>query len=177
MSTFPALDHLVRAVFALAVLATVSGALVAVLSARIIRSVAGLALCCVGLAGLYYFLHAPFLALMEILIYVGAVCVTIVFAVMLAEPDEPPAREPRCSRLLWGAAALVCSAAAFVAIGWAVFSHPWPAPAPQPPPDTVRGIGTAFLTTHALAFELVSVVLVVGILGALVVARLGRGRG
>ena len=40
---------------------------------------------------LYYFLHSPFLALMEILIYVGAVCVTIVFAVMLAEPDEPAA--------------------------------------------------------------------------------------
>ena len=43
---------------------------------------------CIGLAGLYYFLNSPFLALMEILIYVGAVCVTIVFGVMLSEPDE-----------------------------------------------------------------------------------------
>ncbi len=63
---------------------------------RIIRSVCGLALCCIGLAGLYYFLHSPFLALMEILIYVGAVCITIVFAVMLAEPDEPS--EPQRDR-------------------------------------------------------------------------------
>jgi len=50
--------------------------------------VTGLALCCIGLAGLYYFLNSPFLALMEILIYVGAVCVTIVFGVMLSETDE-----------------------------------------------------------------------------------------
>ena len=63
-------------------------ALIAALTTRIIRSVSGLALCCIGLAGLYYFLNSPFLALMEILIYVGAVCVTIVFGVMLSETDE-----------------------------------------------------------------------------------------
>jgi NADH:ubiquinone oxidoreductase subunit 6 (subunit J) len=64
------------------------GALLAALSTRIVRGVGGLMICCIGLAGLYYFLNSPFLALMEILIYVGAVCVTIVFGVMLSEPDE-----------------------------------------------------------------------------------------
>ena len=88
-----------------------AGALIAVLSTRLIRSVCGLAICCIGLAGLYYFLHSPFLALMEILIYVGAVCVTIVFAVMLAEPDEAVRDEkPRRQRLLWGGVALLVSA-------------------------------------------------------------------
>ena len=90
-------------------LATVVGALIAVLSARVIRSVCGLAICCFGLAGLYYFLHSPFLALMEILIYVGAVCVTIVFAVMLAEPDEPAATRSRGPAVLWGGVALLVS--------------------------------------------------------------------
>ena len=74
---------------------TVVGGLIAVLTTRIIRSVCGLALSCVGLAGLYYFLNSPFLALMEILVYVGAVCVTIIFAVMLAEPDEAPVEKGR----------------------------------------------------------------------------------
>ncbi len=176
MNDFPALEYLARAVFVLAMLATVCGALIAVLSKRIIRSVAGLALCCIGLAGLYYFLHAPFLALMEILIYVGAVCVTIVFAVMLAEPDEPPQRESRTAALLWNAAAVGCSAGVFYAIAKTALNHPWPAPGHLVKPDTVREIGTAFLTTHALAFELISVVLVVAIIGALVVARLGRAK-
>lgn len=176
MNTFPGLENLVRVVFVLAVLATACGALVAVLSRRIIRSVAGLALCCIGLAGLYYFLRAPFLALMEILIYVGAVCVTIVFAVMLAEPDEPPEHGPRAATIMWNAAALACSAVAVYAVGRAVLTHPWPAPRHAVEPYNVGEIGAAFLTTHAFAFELISVVLVVAILGALVVARLGRGK-
>ena len=92
---FPASQMIVGGVFLLCAATTVAGALIAALTARIIRSVCGLAICCIGLAGLYYFLHSPFLALMEILIYVGAVCVTIVFAVMLAEPDEPVREEKR----------------------------------------------------------------------------------
>ena len=87
MTPFPASQMIVGAVFLLCAATTVAGALIAALTGRIIRSVCGLAICCIGLAGLYYFLHSPFLALMEILIYVGAVCVTIVFAVMLAEPE------------------------------------------------------------------------------------------
>ncbi len=68
------------------VAATVGGALVAVSTKRLVRSVAGLSLCFTGVAGLYYFLNSPFVAMMEMLIYVGAVCVAIIFAVMLAEP-------------------------------------------------------------------------------------------
>lgn len=176
MSAFPVVEHLVRVVFALAVFATVCGAVVAVSSRRVIRSVAGLALCCIGLSGLYYLLHAPFLALMEILIYVGAVCVTIVFAVMLAEPDETPRRESRLAALCWGGIALACSIAVFCGVCRLVLTHPWPEPRTDITPGTVGQIGTAFLGTHALAFELISVLLVVAILGALVVARLGRGR-
>lgn len=177
MSAFPAVEHLVRVVFALAVFGTVCGAVVAVSSRRVIRSVAGLALCCIGLAGLYYLLHAPFLALMEILIYVGAVCVTIVFAVMLAEPDERPGRESRPAALCWGGMALACSIAVFFGVCRLVLTHPWQKPPrTEVPPVTVGQIGAAFLGTYALAFELISVLLVVAILGALVVARLGRGR-
>ena len=70
---------------------TLAGALVAALSRQMVRSVCGLALSSVGLAGLYYFLASPFLALMQILIYVGAVCVIIMFALMLSEPHEATA--------------------------------------------------------------------------------------
>jgi len=72
--------------------AVVIGALIAVNSKRLIRAVTGLCLCLIGVAGLYYFLNSPFLALMEILIYVGAVGVSIAFAVMLAEPRQEEKR-------------------------------------------------------------------------------------
>src|SRR5215831_19708652 len=113
MNATHAFELVADVVFLICVGTTVLGALIAALSARIIRSVCGLAICCVGLAGLYYFLHSPFLALMEILIYVGAICVTIVFAVMLAEPEEPAPESQPSSGLLWGGLAVGVSVAIF----------------------------------------------------------------
>jgi NADH:ubiquinone oxidoreductase subunit 6 (subunit J) len=174
MNPFPAANYLILAVFAVSILATVTGALLAVLATRIIRSVCGLAICCLGLAGLYYFLHSPFLTLMEILIYVGAVCVTIIFAVMLAEPDEAPSREKAGAALLWTGCALVISTAAFWGIAHLGLNHAWTSPAARLNQGSVKDIGVALLSTYSLPFELISIVLVVAILGALVIARQGR---
>ena len=85
MPTSDLMQTIAEIIFLVFVAATFFGAAVAVTTRRLIRSVAGLALCLMGVAGLYYFLSSPFLAFMQILIYVGAVCVTLVFAIMLAE--------------------------------------------------------------------------------------------
>ena len=174
MKGFPGSEYAIGFVFVVAVLATVAGALLAVLTTRIIRSVCGLALCCFGLAGLYYFLHSPFLTLMEILIYVGAICVTIIFAVMLAEPDEAPSRETPCAALGWGGLALLISGAVFWGIAKLGLNHRWPLPGAQANDGSVKAIGVSLLTTYSLAFEVISLVLLVAILGALVIARYGR---
>lgn len=172
----PGSELLLAAIFVLIVATTVGGALIAVLSTRIIRGVTGLALCCIGLAGLYYFLNSPFLALMEILIYVGAVCVTIIFGVMLSEPDEPEPQERRSRELLWGGVALLVSLAIFWGVARVSLQGPWPAPAAPAADGSVQAIGIALLTTYSLPFELISLVLLVAILGALVIARGGRGK-
>lgn len=174
MNEFPAGNLLLTAVFGLCVTATISGALLAALTARIIRSVCGLALCSLGLAGLYYFLHSPFLALMEILIYIGAVCITIIFAVMLAEPDEP-APEARSGRgLAWAGTATLISLGVFLAVAWLGLRGPWPVPLTRLSDGSVKAIGISLLTTYSMAFELISLVLLVAILGALAIARGGR---
>jgi len=174
MTPFPASSMIVGGLFLLCVLTTVAGALIAALTARIIRSVCGLAICCIGLAGLFYFLHSPFLALMEILIYVGAVCVTIVFAVMLAEPDEPVRDENPRSALLWGSLALVVSAAIFWGLWRLGAAQDWTAPASRVSDGSISAIGKSLLTTYSMAFELISLALVVAIIGALAIARTGR---
>lgn len=176
MSEMPAGERIIQALFGLALLTTVGGAILAVATRRIIRSVCGLALCCLGLAGLYYFLESPFLTLMEILIYIGAVCVTIVFAVMLAEPDELPPGESRRAAWAWGATAAVLSVLLVAGLGWLVRRHPWPSPPNRIRDGTLHDLGVALLTDYGFAFELISVVLVVAILGALLVARYGRTR-
>jgi NADH-quinone oxidoreductase subunit J len=174
MKEFPGSEYAVGFVFLVAVLATIAGASLAALTTRIIRGVCGLALCCFGLAGLYYFLHAPFLSLMEILIYVGAICVTIVFAVMLAEPDEAPASESRRAAIGWGALALAISGAVFWGVAKLGMTHAWPMPPGEVKAGSVERIGESLLTTYSFAFELISLVLLVAILGALVIARYGR---
>lgn len=174
MNTFPFANTILTAIFALAVLTTIGGALVAVLSTRIIRSVGGLMICCVGLAGLYLFLNSPFLALMEILIYVGAVCVTIVFGVMLSEPDEPSAKGAR-STIGWTLLAAVVAGVIGIGLARLSVTAPWPTqPAKLLNDGSVAAIGISLLTTYSLAFEVISLVLLVAILGALVIARGGR---
>lgn len=178
MNAFPGGDWLVAAVFLIFLGTTLAGAVIAVATARIIRSVCGLAMCCIGLAGLFYFLDSPFLASMEILIYVGAVCVTIVFAVMLAEPDEPPPEGAQARRRswVWGGAALVVAAAVFWSVARLGWLGSWVTPAVRVSDGSVQAIGVSLLTTYSLAFETISLVLLVAILGALAIARVGRHR-
>ncbi len=176
MNSFPGTDTLLACIFGVFVGATVAGGLIAVLAKRIIRAVCGLALCSVGLAGLYYFLNSPFLALMEILIYIGAVCVTIIFAVMLAEPDEPAPEKRRTGYWLWTAGAVAVSAAVFWGLARLGTGGPWVAPDERLNDGSLEEVGKALLTTYSMAFELISLVLLVAILGALVIARGGRSK-
>ena len=174
MSELPISNLVVPFVFLLAVATTAAGALLAVLSHRIIRSVCGLALCCIGLAGLYYFLRSSFLVMMEILIYVGAVCVTIVFAVMLAEPDEPAPRVHRFRNWLWSGTLLLLSGGVFWGLLQLAQRLPPTSPTRAVSNGSVEVIGVSLLTTYSMAFELISLVLLVVILGALAIARPGR---
>jgi NADH-quinone oxidoreductase subunit J len=175
MNTFPFSDWLVAGIFVVCVATTITGALIAAFTKRIIRSVAGLAVCCLGLAGLFYFLNSPFLALMEILIYIGAVCVTIVFGVMLTEPDEPaPETQTRPYPVIAPLVSLAIGGGIFVGIAWLSLHTIWQAPAALATDGSIKAIGIALLSSYSVPFELISLVLLVAILGALVIARSGR---
>lgn len=174
MNSLPGASLLLNGIFLFCLAIAGAGALLAVFSARLIRSVSGLAVCSVGLAGLYYFLHSPFLALMEILIYIGAVCITIVFAIMLAEPEEPASEEKPLARLFWGGLALGAVLALFCAVVWLGTQRSWTAPSAPLNDGSIASIGIALLTTYSLPFELISLALLVAILGALAIARMGR---
>ncbi len=176
MSEFPAGGYIVNLVFLFALATTVAGAVLAVMTRRIIHSVCGLAICCIGLAGLYYFLHSPFLALMEILIYVGAVCVTIIFAVMLAEPEEAVVEKKKGVDFAWSGMAMAVGAAIFYGLWRLGAQHDWTAPVTRTNDGSIKLIGEALLTTYSVPFELISLALFVAILGALAIARAGRDK-
>jgi NADH-quinone oxidoreductase subunit J len=114
---------------------------------------------------------------MEILIYVGAVCVTIVFGVMLSEPDEPAREGKPASRAAWATGAALIAAGIFWGIALLSLNGPWSTPVERVTDGSIAAIGLSLLTTYSMAFELISLVLLVAILGALVIARSGRARG
>lgn len=154
------------------ILLIIFGALVATNAVNLIRAVCGLALCLVGVAGIYYFLGSPFLALMQILIYAGAVCVAIVFAVMLAEPAAVQ-RFHRSHPLAGPGAALT---GALMAWGLAAlaFKTSWPSPPQRLNDGALEEVGRAMMTTFVVSFELISLILLLAIVGSLVLARRGR---
>ena len=174
VTPIPGSTYIIPALFLFFVATTVAGALIAVAARRIIRSVCGLAVCCLGLAGLYYFLNSPFLALMELLIYVGAVCVTIIFAVMLAEPEEPARQVTRVTYWLAVAATTIVTASIFWSLARLGVCGDWPTLALNQSSGSVETIGVKLLTQYSFAFEAISLVLLVAILGALAIARSGR---
>jgi len=159
-------------VFLVVLATTVTGALIAVSGSRLIRSVAGLAVSFLGVAGLYYYLESPFISMMEILIYVGAICVTIVFAVMLA---DPVAKMGNKSGALTAILGLCVSVPIFWGLATLARQTNWRPAAIRAADGSMEAIGRHLLTTYSFVFELISVVLLVAIIGALVVAREGRG--
>ena len=174
MYSHDSMQTLAEGIFWFFVLVTFCGAILAVSARTLIRRVAGLALCFTGVAGLYYYLSSPFVAFMQMLVYVGALCVTITFAIMLAETSDAN-RTPRRHKLslFLGAVASCAITAALVALS---IEAPWPDTPSTQIQGTIERIGQMLLSTYSMSFELISVVLVVAMVGALALARHGRDK-
>ena len=150
------------------------GALLAVGLRNIFHNILGFALAMLGVAGVFASLGSDFLAAVFVLVYVGAVAIAMVYAVMLSHPLDQPHR-PRSG---WKIAGAGLVAGAVAAALWSVVRGARWLEAVPGGDGSAATTGTRFLTDYVLAFELVSVLLVVAMMGAVMVARRGRrGRG
>ena len=148
----------------------VLGALGVVLLPNIVYSAFLLGGVFLSVAGLYLLLNASFVAAAQVLVYVGAVNVLILFAIMLVNKKENLAAIPGLAlrRVLSGA---VC-AGLFALILRVAFTTEWALPGPEPVGEeaTVR-IGEHLFSDYLLPFELASVLLLMAMIGAIVLAR------
>ena len=146
------------------------GALGVVLLPSIVYSAFLLGGVFLSVAGLYLLLNASFVAAAQVLVYVGAVNVLILFAIMLVNKKEDLAAIPGLAvrRLLSGA---VCGGL-FVLLLRVAFTTPWALPGPTPIGEeaTIR-IGEHLFSDYLLPFELASVLLLMAMIGAIVLAR------
>ncbi len=139
---------------------------------RVVHAALALLPCLLGIAGLYAILAAHFLFAVQILIYVGGITVLILFAVMMLQRILGGGILAGSHNLLVG---LLSAGAMFVVLLAAVLTTGFPSLGPLAEMNTGQGnvarLGEALLTKHVLAFEVISVVLLAAIIGAVILAR------
>ncbi|WP_300669286.1 NADH-quinone oxidoreductase subunit J [Desulfoluna sp.] len=158
------------------VVLTMTGALLAVRAKILMHGVLGLAVSLLGVAGLYLYLGSPFLTLMQVLIYVGAICVVLVFGIMVGyTPNEVAEKVPMGRNALLGL--LASGSAAFFLMVMVLGRTHWVPAAHRVGDFSIEHVGESLLLTWCLAFEMISVVLLIAIVGAIILARGGREEG
>ena len=157
-------------VFGVLATAVVVGALGVVMLPNIVYSAFLLGGVFLSVAGLYLMLNASFIAAAQILIYVGAVNVLILFAIMLVNKKEAMGASPGIGlrRVLSSGVCL----GLFALLLRVAFSTPWATPGPAAiGEDAVIRLGEHFFSDYLLPFELASVLLLMAMIGAIVLAR------
>ena len=154
-------------------LMTVAAAFTVALARNIVRAAVGLLFALTGVSGLYFLLHAEFLAATQLVVYVGGTLILIVFGVMLTSKNPNVHYEPRRWEVLWG---VVVGIVLGVPMLWLVLSTRWHALAEVPAgPATysVSDLGKALLDPagYLVPFELVSMLLLAVMIGAAYLAK------
>ena len=123
-----------------------------------------------GLAALYLQLDAQFVGFAQLLVYVGAVAILIVFAILLTRKSEPEAEEQSIYASRWvlgiGVAAVVFAVIAGVLFTSKALARP-PVPAPVP---SVRQLGDQLMTRYVLPLEVLGLLLTAALIGAVILA-------
>ena len=135
-----------------------------------------------ALSGLYVLLDAPFVAVVQIIVYAGAIMVLFLFVVMLlnAPQEETPEDLARTGLARAGSAGTVgalLAAALIVELVWALTRSRESGVFPGAAVTSVRSIGKLLFTEYAFAFEVTSILILVAMVGAVVLARRERWPG
>jgi NADH-quinone oxidoreductase subunit J len=147
---------------------TVAGGLAAVLLKNTVHCALALTVAFAGLALLFLNLDAQFAGFAQILVYIGAVAILVVFAILLTKGSETPKDGVFSHTWLAG---LAVAAAVFSVLGWAVLrAAPMLPNATHSPVVTVQQIGDALMGRYVLPLEIVGVLLTAAMIGAVIVA-------
>ena len=155
-------------VFIICSLVTLGAAFAVVTSKNLFHSALFLVLSFVGVASLYILLEAPFLAAVQILVYVGAIAILIVFAVMLTRRLMAEDLVQRNTQWGWSALGAVLL---FVALGLILLRVNWPVVEAAVPAETISILGQDLMGRYLVPFEVASVLLLVALVGSIIIAR------
>jgi NADH-quinone oxidoreductase subunit J len=145
---------------------TIGNALMVAVVRNLIHAVLFLSLTFVGVAGLYIVLSADFVAVVQILIYAGAVGVLMTFAIMLT-----PAADRDNSATVFQVPALILSLLVLAVVTFVAVDTDWALSDREAFATTARSLGEAFMKPYVVPFEVASVLLVTAMIGAIILTR------
>jgi len=156
--------------YLLAIIASVSGLLVVTLK-NIFHSALFLVLALFSIAGIYVLLGAEYLAAVQVLIYVGAITILMIFAIMLTYQLSNKSIRQKNEQVPWASIIVLIFFGLSLA---AVFKTAWPLSAGELPEFNTLELGRQLLSTYVIPFEVVSIVLLVALIGAIIISRQDR---
>lgn len=155
------------AFYILAVIAVVGGAGI-VVSRNLVHAAFSLVLSFVGVAGVYVIAQADFVAVVQLLVYAGAVAILLIFGVMLTR-GAPTANVENNQWFMASAVATLVFLGILLVLANA--GAIWPIDASPPSQDTPRAIADLLFGPYLLPFEAASVLLLAALVGAIVLAK------
>ena len=157
------------ALFIALAVVTLGGGLAVVATRNVVHAALALLVSLVAVAGVYLLLFAEFLALVQVLIYGGAIVIVLIFAIMLTRSAEYPRTSDNRQ---WPLAAVAALALLGVLIPAFLINA---VQNTEPKNAAFTGIAQSLFTTWAVPFEIASLVLLVALIGAIIIARSGPG--
>ena len=143
-----------------------------VLSKKLIHSAVGLLFCLFGIAGLYVLLAADFLAIVQVMVYIGGILTLIIFGVMLTSRVSDIERKTGPKDSVSMVAGVVLGIGSAVFLSFLFVKTKWiEVPVNELPTETLPKIGTLLLTDYLAAFIVIAVLLLVAFIGAALIAR------
>ena len=161
-----------KVVFAIVALVTLAGAIAAMSLRNLVHCALCLMLAFGGLAALFLQLDAQFVGLAQILVYIGAVAILIVFAILLTRTSEPPQQPSVTPTWVMGGGVAVLT---FGSLAAAVLASSVTPVATHPKTDVaadvaVKRIGEELMTDYVLPLEVVALLLTAALIGAVIIA-------
>ena len=159
-------------IFAIIALVTLAGAVAAMSLRNLVHCALCLVLALGGLAALFLQLDAQFVGLAQILVYIGAVAILIVFAILLTRGSETPQQPALTSSWVMGASVAVLT---FGSLAAAILASSVTPAAANPKTDVaadvaVKRIGEKLMTDYVLPLEVVALLLTAALIGAVIIA-------
>ena len=157
-----------EAVFFFLVAFTLASALVVVLNNQLLYSAIALLFTLFGVAGLYIFLWADFIAGVQLLVYIGGINVLIIFGIMLTNKISSVRLSQ--TNVQQGVGAVI-ALWLMILISLVISKTPWLQIESSEPSGTVSAIGTLLLSKYLLPFEAISLLLLGALIGAALLSR------